>query len=238
MKRWKAAVVGILALCVPLLSHADAASVKKLIQKKLPRLAGQVESVAPANVLGLYEIYTDERQILYTDEGVNFLFAGDILDTRDLRNLTNERLKVLGAIKLDSLPLDLAMKQVKGNGKRKLVVFSDPDCPFCRRLEKEMTDITDVTIYTFYYPIASLHPQAPEHAESIWCSADRVKAWDDYLLRNVAPEKKHCKTPLDAVQALGKKYRINGTPTLIFADGQVVPGVMPKDDLEETLGAH
>ncbi len=218
------------------LAQADAMDVRKLLETRVPRLAAQVQSITPAHVLGLYEIYTDDRQIIYTDEGVTVLIAGDILDARTLKNLTEARMKVLGAIKPETLPLELAMKKVKGSGKRKLVVFSDPDCPYCRKLEKELAGITDVTIYTFVYPIASLHPQAPDRARDIWCSADRQKAWDDYLLHNVMPAKKTCSNPLDTIQALGAKYRINGTPTLIFADGQVVPGVMGRDDLERALG--
>ena len=217
-------------------AQADADAVRKQLETRVPRLVGHVQSVAPAHVLGLYEIYTDDRQILYTDEAVTVLIAGDILDAKTLQNLTEARMRVLGAIKPESLPLNLALKKVKGNGKRTLVVFSDPDCPYCRKLEKELTGITDVTIYTFVFPIASLHPQAPEHARWIWCSADRQKSWDNYLLRNVLPAQKDCANPLDTIQALGAKYRINGTPTLIFADGEVVPGVMPQADLERVLG--
>jgi len=237
MKTFKWLIWGACALGAQL-AWADADAVRKLLETRVPRLAGQVQSVTPANVLGLYEIYTEDRQMLYTDEAVTVLIAGDILDAKTLKNLTEARVKVLGTIKPESLPLELAMKKVKGNGKRKLVMFSDPDCPYCRRLEKELSGITDVTIYTFVYPIASLHPQAPEHSRWIWCSADRQKSWDNYLLRNVMPAQKECANPLDAVQALGAKYRINGTPTLIFADGQVVPGVISRDDLERALGSR
>jgi thiol:disulfide interchange protein DsbC len=235
MKTLKWLLWGACAL-VSQLALADADAVRKLLETRVPRLVGHVQNVAPAHVLGLYEIYTDDRQILYTDEGVTVLIAGDILDAKTLKNITEARMKVLGAIRPETLPLELAMKKVKGNGKRTLVVFSDPDCPYCRKLEKELTGITDVTIYTFVYPIASLHPQAPDHSRWIWCSADRQKTWDNYLLRNVMPAQKDCATPLDTIQALGAKYRINGTPTLIFADGEVVPGVMPKDDLDKALG--
>lgn len=222
------------------LAQADPAEIKKLLQARVPRLAGHVQSVMVANVLGLYEIYTDDRQILYTDEGVNFIFAGDILDAKTLKNLTDARMKILGAIKLDSLPLELALKKVKGNGKRHVAVFSDPDCPYCRKLEKELASVTDVTIYTFVYPIASLHPLAPEHSRQIWCAADRLKAWDDYVTHNMLPtekEKKGCVTAgLDSIQVLGAKYHVNGTPTLIFDDGDVVPGMMPASDIEHSLG--
>ncbi len=219
-------------------AQADATAVRHLLEQRQPKIAAHIRSVQPAHVLGLYEIYTDDRQIIYTDEGVNYLIAGDIHDARTLKNLTEDRLSVLGAIPPSTLPLDLAMKRVKGNGKRMLVLFSDPDCPYCRKLEKELTGITDVTIYTFFYPIESLHPHATDHAEWIWCAADRQKAWDDYLLRNVLPPRKTCPTPLEKVRELGAKYSLTGTPTLVFGDGRLVAGLLRQDELEKALGPH
>ena len=124
------------------------------------------------------------------------------------------------------LPLDHAIKTVKGNGKRRLAVFSDPNCPYCKRLEKELTKITDVTIYTLLYPI--LNGSLPT-ATSIWCSTDRLKAWDDFMLRDIAPTGKNCETPLETLVQAGKKNGINGTPTLIFADGSIIPGMITAD---------
>ncbi len=222
----------------PLLAQADADAVRQRLEARQPTLAPHVKSITPAHALGLYELYTDDRQILYTDEAVTYLIAGDIHDATTLKNLTEERLESLNAIPLSSLPLTLAVKRVKGNGQRVLVLFSDPDCPYCRKLEKELTGVTNVTIYTFLFPIASLHPQAPEHAQSIWCAPDRQKAWEDYLLHNVAPPPRTCPNPLAQVQALAEKYRFNGTPTMIFADGRVVPGLVRTAELEKLLAQH
>ncbi|MDE1990416.1 MAG: DsbC family protein [Betaproteobacteria bacterium] len=228
----------LLGLALALGARADANAVRHLLEQRQPKIAGHIVSVTPAHVLGLYEIYTDDRQIIYTDESVNYLFAGDIHDAHTLKDLTEERLAMLNAIPPSSLPLDQAMKRVKGNGKRLLVLFSDPDCPYCRKLEKELTGITDVTIYTFLYPIDSLHPKASEHSRDIWCAPDRQKAWEDYLLHNVVPPKKSCANPLQQVQELGTKYRLTGTPTLVFGDGRVVAGLLRRDELEKALGPH
>jgi thiol:disulfide interchange protein DsbC len=135
---------------------------------------------------------------------------------------------------MDELPLDLSIKAVRGNGKRKLVVFSDPKCPYCKRLEKELAKVTDITIYTLLYPV--LNGSLPV-AASIWCSGDRLKAWDDFMLRGIAPTGKNCETPISTLVQTGQKYRINGTPTLIFADGSVVPGMITAEAIEKKLGA-
>ncbi len=218
--------------------RADEAALRQNLAHKLPKLAPHVLQIHPAHALGLYELYTDDRQILYVDEAATTLVAGDLIEAKSLRNLTEERLKVLGAVKPADLPLDLAMKRVKGNGKRMVAVFSDPDCPFCRKLEKELEGITDVTVYTFLYPIASLHPDAPQRAHWIACSRDPEKAWEDYQLRQIEPRQHECRDHLEAIQALGEKYRISGTPTLIFADGSIVPGALPQEELEQALGPH
>lgn len=217
---------------------ADEATIRQRLEQKLPKLAPHVLKIHPAHALGLYELYTDDRQILYVDEAMTTLVAGDLIEARSLKNLTEARLKILGAVKPADLPLNLAMKRVKGNGKRVVAVFSDPDCPFCRKLEQEMSEITDVTVYTFLYPIASLHPDAPQRAHWIACSRDPEKSWEDYQLHQIEPGQHECRDHLDQVQALGEKYRINGTPTLIFADGTVVPGALPQAELEQALGPH
>ncbi len=219
-------------------AQADEALVRQHLQQKLPKLAPHVLQIHPAHALGLYELYTDDRQILYVDEAVTTLVAGDLIEAHDLHNMTEARLKILGAVKPNELPLNLALKRVKGNGKRVVAVFSDPDCPFCRKLEKELSSITDVTVYTFLYPIASLHPDAPERSHWIACAKDPEKAWEDYQLRNIEPVHHECQDQLEEIQNLGEKYRISGTPTLVFADGEVVPGALPRAELEKALGPH
>jgi thiol:disulfide interchange protein DsbC len=123
---------------------------------------------------------------------------------------------------------------VKGDGRRKLVVFSDPNCPYCKRLEKELVNINDVTIYTLLYPV--LNGSIPT-ATAIWCSSDRLKAWDDFMLRGIAPTGKNCEAPIETLLQAGRKNGISGTPTLVFADGSVVPGMIPTDNIEKKLNS-
>ncbi len=212
---------------------ADEASVRKAVQAKFPQ--SKIESVTKTPYFGLYEVYI-AGELLYTDEKVNYFFIGNVLDAKNFRNLSEERKRKLSAIKFDTLPLDLAIKIVKGNGKRKVAIFSDPYCPFCQRLEKDMVNVTDVTIYTFLYPIESLHPGATEKAKAIWCSPDRIKAWNDFMLNRSGPEaQSSCDTPVDRILEYGRSKGINGTPTLVFGDGQVIPGAIPTAQLEQIL---
>lgn len=238
----KALAVLLLTTLATTWAYADANQVKARIQEKVPRLSAQVVSIVPAHILGLYEIYTEDRQVMYTDENVTYIFVGDLLEAKTLKNITEARAKVLGAVSLDKLPLNMALKRVKGDGKRKLVIFSDVDCPYCRRLENELKSVDNVTIYTFIYPIAALHDKATERSRQIWCSADPAKAWDDYMSRNVLPPaeaKSQCDMKaLETAQELGKKYRFNGTPTIIFANGEVVGGLIPARDIETRLNAR
>jgi len=212
---------------------ADEASVRKAVQEKLTN--AKIESVTKTPYLGLYEVYVAGK-LIYTDEKVSYFFSGDIIDARTLDNLTELRRQKLSEIKLDSLPLEMAIKIVKGNGKRKVAIFSDPDCPFCQRLEQSMVGVTDVTIYTFLYPIESLHPGATRKAKAIWCSPDRVKAWNDFMLRRIGPDAQpSCDTPVDKIVEYGQSKGFNGTPTLIFANGKVIPGAIPAARLEQML---
>jgi thiol:disulfide interchange protein DsbC len=183
----------------------------------------------------LYEVIID-GQIVYTDENASYAFLGSVVDIKSKRNLTNERMAKLNAIKIDELPFDQAIKFVKGNGSRKLVIFSDPQCPFCKKFEQELTKVDNITIYLFPYPIASLHPQSAAEAKAIWCAPDKATAWQNALLKNITPKNSgDCKNPIDANIALGNKLHITGTPTLIFANGERVPGMVPADKLEQLL---
>ena len=213
-------------------AQSDLAAVKKAIAEKFPEAGSNIEVSKTA--FGWYEVFAGGR-LFYTDENVTYFFLGNIVDAKSMSNITAQRLQKLTAIKFDSLPLDLAIKTVKGNGKRKVAVFSDPDCPYCKRLEKDLVNVNDVTIYTFLYPIASLHPDAERKSKAIWCSSNRQKAWDDFMLRGVAPAEKNCDTPIEEIQAVGQKHKMNGTPTLVFADGRVVPGAIPASDMETYL---
>lgn len=229
-------IVGLTLLSALSLSAiADEASLKKAIEAAYPKF--KVESITKTPYAGLYEIFMG-GQIIYTDEKLTFLIAeGNLVDPKTKQNITRERLKELTKIDFSSLPLDQAIKIVKGNGSRKLVVFSDVDCPFCKRLEQnELSNITDVTIYTFLYPIAELHPDAANKSKLIWCASNREKAWQDWIFNNKLPESaKNCDIPLEKVGALGRKLGINGTPALIFADGEMISGAIPFKDIEAKL---
>ena len=213
-------------------AQTDIATVKKAIAEKFPEAGSNIE--VTKTTFGWYEVYAGGR-LFYTDEDVNYFFLGNIVEAKSMSNITAQRLQKLSAIKFESLPLDFAIKTVKGNGKRKVAVFSDPDCPYCKRLEKDIANVTDVTIYTFLYPIPSLHPDAARKSKAIWCAPNRQKAWDDYMLRGVLAADKSCDSPIDEIQAVGQKYKMNGTPTLVFADGRVVPGAIPTSDMETYL---
>jgi thiol:disulfide interchange protein DsbC len=143
----------------------------------------------------------------------------------------------LTAVNFDALPLDSAIKVVKGNGSRKIAVFADADCPYCKKFEQELVNVKDVTVYTFLYPIDSLHPDAGKKSKQIWCAPDRVKAWDEWMLKNtLAKNDGNCDNPVAKTVELGKKLGVNGTPTIVFADGRRVPGMVPAAKLEQMLG--
>ncbi len=214
-------------------ANADEATIRKNFQEKFPEV--KVDKITKTTYGGLYEIYAQD-QIIYTDAKGNFLLQGNLIDLKSGLNVTADRKSDLSRIDFNALPLDLALKVVKGNGSRKIAVFSDPDCPFCHRLETELVKITDVTIYTFLYPIDALHPQAREKTKSILCSPDKIKAWNDYMLNNIQPTAAtDCETPLAKLDALGEKYRITGTPTIFFTNGRKVPGAAPAEQLEKML---
>ena len=216
---------------------ADEASLKKAVEAAYPKF--KVESVSKTPYPGLYEVFM-AGQIIYTDEKMSFLIAeGRLVDPKSKKDLTAERMDELTKIDFAKLPLDQAIKVVKGNGSRKLVVFSDVDCPYCKRLEQnELSNITDVTVYTFLYPIAQLHPDAAAKSKAIWCASNRVKAWDDWIMRNQLPKNAvNCDVPLEKVGDLAKSLDITSTPTLIFADGKRMLGAQPYKEIERALQA-
>jgi thiol:disulfide interchange protein DsbC len=174
-----------------------------------------------------------DNEILYTDEKMNYIFSGNIIDGKSMQNLTEKRVRELTAIKWENLPLDAAVKTVRGNGKRMLAVFSDPNCPYCKRFEKELAKVDDITIYTFLYPILS--EDSHEKSKAVWCSADKSKAWSALMLNGTVPAAARCDTPIENNLALARKYHITGTPTLVFANGERVPGAIPQAQLEKML---
>ena len=210
---------------------ADEASIKKAIEAKL---GGKVNSVKKTPYLGLYEIYGD-GQIFYTDEKITAILTGSLIDGKTMKNVTAERMQKLAAINFSELPLDLAIKQVRGDGKRVLATFEDPNCGYCKRLAKELVKLDNVTIYTFLMPILS--PDSLEKSNRIWCASDRAKAWNDWMVDGKAPSgKSDCDTTaVKKALELGQKLAITGTPTLFFTDGTRVPGAVPIEQIEKKL---
>ena len=205
---------------------ADVAAVRKTMQEKFP--GAEIRGVTRTSYLGgLYEIQFDDR-IVYTDAKVSHVLVGAMFDVNSKQNLTEERLRKLNRVAWDNLPLELAIRKVKGKGERKLVVFSDADCPFCHKLEQDLAGPATTAIYTFLFPIDQLHPEAAQKSKQIWCSSDRTKAWDEFFASGKLPDNKgECANPVAATQALGQKLRIQATPTMILADGSVLPGAVP-----------
>ena len=215
------------AFCLP--AQADEASVKKAIEAKL---GAKVTSVTKSSYLGLYEVYA-EGQILYTDEKQTAIIAGTLIDGKTMKNVTAERMQKLTAIKFSDLPIEHAVKQVRGDGKRILASFEDPNCGYCKKLAKDMMKLDNVTIYTFLYPILS--PDSTVKSQAVWCAPDKGKAWDEWMLNGKAPKAGTCDAPLKELLALGKKLQVTGTPTIIFGDDTRVGGAIPADRLRQKL---
>jgi thiol:disulfide interchange protein DsbC len=200
-------------------ARADEASVQRGVEARFGGV--KVESIAKTPYSGLYEVVIGD-EIIYTDDKVSFIFTGNIIDAKTRRNLTEERQQKLLTIKFEELPLDQAIKTVRGNGKRVMVIFADPRCGFCRQFEQSLYKLTDVTIYTMLYPVIA--PDSAEISRNIWCSTDPSRAWLDVMLKDQFPASKSCTTPLDKNLALGKRLRVSGTPTTFLPNGQRIVG--------------
>lgn len=222
-------------------ASANEVEIQKAVEAKL---GVKVESVTKAGYLGLYEVYADGH-LFYTDEKVTAMLVGgdlirsrqavNLVDLKANRNITEERLRKLTAIKFSDLPLEQAIKQVRGNGKRVMASFEDPNCGYCKRLAKDLQKLDNVTIYTFLYPILS--EDSVKKSKQVWCSADRAKAWNDWIIDGKAPGgRDNCDTSaITRNQEYGRRLNITGTPTIVFADGERVPGAVPLNVLEQKL---
>ena len=212
---------------------ADEASVRKLVEAKL---GNKVQSVTRTPYGGLYEVYVD-KNLHYTDEKVSFIIYGVLIDTKTDSNITEQRIRKLTALNVAQLPpLSQAIKRVKGDGKRVLRVFSDPQCPYCKKLEVELERINNVTIYIYPYPIEAKFPGSTGIAKSIWCSSDKGKAWEDWMLRALRPSgRTDCENPIEQVDAVATKLNIDTTPTLVFADGGIIRQYVGANDIERFL---
>jgi thiol:disulfide interchange protein DsbC len=222
----------LLALAVALPAQSqDLDRIRADLRKKFPE--AQIEGVRKSGYGGLLEV-TGGGEIFYTDEKTSFLLLGTLIDTKTRENVTEARLRKISAIKFDSLPLDSAIKIVRGNGSRRVAIFADPNCGYCKRFERELVNVNDITVYTFLYPILSA--DSTDKSKAIWCAPDRAKAWLDYMIRDSLPAgPATCDTPLDKVVAFGRDKRISGTPTIFFEDGERIPGAIPMANFEKRL---
>jgi thiol:disulfide interchange protein DsbC len=212
---------------------ADEASVRKLVEAKL---GSKVQSVTKTPYGGLYEVYVD-KSLHYTDEKVSFMIYGVLVDTKTNRNMTEQSVRKLTAVKMADLPpLTMALKRVKGDGKRQLRVFLDPMCPFCKKLEAEFERVNNVTLYVYPYPLEAKFPGSTNIAKSIWCSSDKAKAWDDWMVRALRPSANtNCANPFEQIDAVATKLNIDSTPTLVFADGGIVKQFVSAEVIERFL---
>ncbi|MFA5371229.1 MAG: DsbC family protein [Sideroxydans sp.] len=225
-----------LSLCAAFAQAApnDTAALKQVLQQKHQQAIGPIDQVNTTPVTGLYEIVTSDH-IYYSDESGRYLIDGKLFDMQDRRNITDARARHLFAIDISKLPLELALKKVKGNGKRTLITFEDPNCGYCKKMAQELEKIDNLTHYLFLFPIFE---GSAELVRDISCSKQPFKAWDAWMLNGVKPSKGSCTTKTDQVVALGRKLKVNGTPALIFANGVINPGYLPADQLEQALTAN
>ena len=206
------------------------AAVKKLVEPRLGENV-KVDSVTKTPYGGLYEVRIGS-EILYTDEKAQYLFVGNVIDAQNQTNYTKARIDDLSKIKFADLPFDSALKTVKGDGKRVMAIFEDPNCGYCKRFRKTLQGVDNITVYTFMYNI--LAEDSSVKSKNIWCSPDKNKAWDEWMLNGkVAPTAAaNCATPNEKISALGQKLRISGTPTIFFTDGSRLPGAVDVKALE------
>lgn len=216
-----------------------AKAITATLEKNYAEQGLKVQSIVDTPIQGIYEVVVNGKQIAYTDATGRYMLVGDLIDTNEGRSLTEERKAVLNTVDYDALPFDKAIKEVRGTGELKVAVFSDADCPFCRRLEAEFAKMNNVTIYNFMMPIGSLHPDAYRKTVQILCQPDPVQAWTAWMREGKLPPKvAECKTHLDETMELGEKFGFNGTPTLVFPNGKTQSGYLPLPQLEEVLRAN
>jgi thiol:disulfide interchange protein DsbC len=216
-------------------AFAQEAVIRKNLAERLPSLP-KIDEVSTTPMNGLYELRINGSDIFYTDAEGNFLLQGNLFDTRGKRNLTEERITKLSAIDFDTLSFKDAFTVVRGNGKRKLAVFADPNCGYCKRLENDLQKVSDVTIHTFLIPI--LGQDSADKSRNIWCAKDKGKAWLDWMIRDQPAAKANCDTAaLERNLDFSKKHKITGTPTVFFADGSRVPGAISAQQVEKMLAS-
>ncbi len=226
----------LMALGLALLSlgaTAQEAAIRKNLAQRLPNLP-KIDEVRETPMKGLYEVRVNHSDLFYTDAQGNFLIDGTLIDTRNRSNLTEERQNKLTAINFKDLPIKDAFTLVRGNGKRTIAVFEDPNCGYCKRFERDLLKVNNITVHVFLYPILSA--DSTEKSKHIWCAKDKGEAFLDWMTKDVTPSKANCDaSAVDRNVELGRKLRITGTPTIFFTDGSRVPGAIGADRLEKML---
>jgi len=214
-------------------AQGQEAAIRKNIAERIPQLP-KIEEVSRTPMNGLFELRLENNELYYTDADGSFLIQGNLIDTRTRRNLTEEREAKLGAIDFAALPLKDAITIVRGNGKRKLAIFEDPNCGFCKRFERDLSKVDNVTIYMFLYPI--LGANSVEKSKAVWCAKDPATTWHNVMSNDFTPPAGNCNTAaIERNVEFGRKYKINGTPTLIAQDGARVPGAINTTQIEKLL---
>ncbi|MDP3617790.1 MAG: DsbC family protein [Rhodoferax sp.] len=232
MKLMKTALISAM-MVTTLGATAQESVIRKNLGERIPQLQ-KIDEVSKSPMPGLYEIRVNGTEIYYTDAEGNFLLQGNLMDTKQRRNLTEERIEKLTAISFDALPFKDAFTIVRGNGKRKLAVFEDPNCSYCKRFERDLQKVDNVTISMFLYPILSA--DSNEKSKHIWCAKDKAKAWQDWMVRDKAASVASCDTSaIERNVEIGRKHKITGTPTLIFVDGTRIPGAISTAQVEKYL---
>jgi thiol:disulfide interchange protein DsbC len=215
---------------------ADEASIRKNLTERLPNFP-PIDEVTKTAIPGIYELRIG-AEVLYTDEHGQYVLQGSLIDTKTRTNLTEARIAKLTQIDFASLPLKDAILIKQGSGTRKLVIFGDPNCGYCKRLERDLLALKDVSIYTFLYPI--LGPDSTAKSRDIWCAREPAKAWRGWMVDGDAPPKSTGKCDAAALErnlALGNKHRVSGTPAMVFEDGTRAPGAIPTDQIESRIVA-
>ena len=227
----KVASLAVLAASVAA-AHAQTPDVPATLKRLYP--ATSFDSVASTPVPGLSEVVMGGN-VAYVDRSGRYFLFGRLFDMQAQRDLTAERIEHATRVDFSALPREAAILTIRGTGTRKLAVFSDPDCPHCRSLERELARLDDVTIYTFLYPLEALHPEARGKAVAVWCAPDRTKAWSALMLHGIGPVPGSCDHPVDRNLALGSRLRVQGTPTLFAGDGRRHVGAQSAEELDAWL---
>jgi len=204
--------------------------IRKSFDERFPGLA--ITEVTPTPFPGLFEIRIG-TDLLYVDAEVNYVLQGSLIDAKSRRDLTAQRIADLSKVDFSSLPLENAIKQVKGDGSRQVAVFEDPNCGYCKQLHRTLEEVDNVTVYTFLFPILS--QDSHTRSRNIWCAEDQAAVWKQWMVQNKQPAVAECETPIEANLALGRSLMVTGTPAMFFADGSRVNGAIPADALEEKL---